>query len=215
MDPGPQQSGFAISLAWRRAGRDLRSDHGISAASGRGSFPATAQSAQKFLGHFRILPELFSVFYISTGKNLGFLTFAPKIFGPGNFRPEFFWIFQLSNRKKFPETQIPEDPAPTGLRRRSELVTELTPFFQLSRQLFFNFSTFNRKIFRPGTFGPKKSGRPEFQRERARFDRSCGNVCRLMRSVGGVGTSWVFFRVSQRSSGNFLGSRTSGPEKRG
>jgi hypothetical protein len=61
----------------------------------------------KFLGRFRILPELFLVFKISTGKFLGFSNFAPKIFGPANFRPEFFWDFQISNRKKFPENPIP------------------------------------------------------------------------------------------------------------
>jgi hypothetical protein len=63
------------------------------------------------------LPELFPVFKISTGKFLGFSTFAPKFFGPANFRPEFFWDFQLSNRKKFPETHIPGDHVLTGLRR--------------------------------------------------------------------------------------------------
>jgi hypothetical protein len=72
----------------------------------------------KFFGTFRILPELFSVFKISTGKFLGFSTFAPKIFGPANFRPDFFWNFQLSNRKKFPEYPIQLEPGAVGLRRK-------------------------------------------------------------------------------------------------
>jgi hypothetical protein len=53
----------------------------------------------------------------STGKNSGFSTFAPKIFGPANFRPEFFWNFQLSSRKKFPENPIRLEPGAVGLRR--------------------------------------------------------------------------------------------------
>jgi len=71
----------------------------------------------KFLGRFRILPELFLVFKISTGKFFGFSTFAPTFFGFSNFRPEFFWDFQISNRKKFLETQITSAPVLNGLRR--------------------------------------------------------------------------------------------------
>jgi hypothetical protein len=71
----------------------------------------------KFFGTFRILPELFPVLKISTGKFLGFSTFAPKIFGPANFRPEFFLNFQISNRKKFPENPIQLDPGAVDLRR--------------------------------------------------------------------------------------------------
>jgi hypothetical protein len=66
-----------------------------------------------------------------------FFTFAPKIFGPANFRPEFFWNFQLSNRKKFPKTPIPGDSIQVDLRRRGELVAELTPFFPTFAPTFF------------------------------------------------------------------------------
>jgi len=62
---------------------------------------------RNFFRIFWILPELFPDFKISTGKFLGFSTFNPKFFGPANFRPEFFLNFQISNRKKFPENQIP------------------------------------------------------------------------------------------------------------
>jgi len=71
----------------------------------------------KFFGTFRILPELFPDFKISTGNFLGFSTFAPTFFKIFNFRPEIFWDFQLSNRKKFPEIRIPGDHVPIGLRR--------------------------------------------------------------------------------------------------
>jgi hypothetical protein len=137
---------------------------------------------------------------------LGISTFAPKIFEPANFRPEFFWHFQLSSWKKFPETQIPKDPVAAGLRRGRELVTELTPLFPTFAPTFFLFFNFqpenfpvfqisNRNFFRPGTFNPKKFGLPEFQRERAGRDRSCRNVCRFTLSVGGSWSVWVFFRV--------------------
>jgi hypothetical protein len=149
------------------------------------------------------LPELFSDFKISTGKFLGFSTFAPKIFGPANFRPEFFLNFQISNRKKFPKTQIPRDPILADLRRGRELVAELTPFFPTFAPTFFgifnfqskNFPVFkisSRKFFRLGTFNPKKFGLPEFQTDLARFDRSCGNLYRLMRSVGECGMPGCF-----------------------
>jgi hypothetical protein len=42
----------------------------------------------KILGRFRILPELFLVFQISTGTFLKFPTFAPTFFSFFNFRPE-------------------------------------------------------------------------------------------------------------------------------
>jgi hypothetical protein len=36
----------------------------------------------------------------SASKFPGNLDFRPEKFGRTNFRPEFFWIFQISNRKK-------------------------------------------------------------------------------------------------------------------
>jgi len=62
---------------------------------------------RNFFRIFRIFSEKFSAKKISTGKILGFSTFAPNFFGPANFRPEFFWDFQISNRKKFTENPIP------------------------------------------------------------------------------------------------------------
>jgi hypothetical protein len=67
---------------------------------------------------FRNFFKNFSAKKISTGKILGFSTFAPIFFGPANFRPEFFWDFKISNRKKFPKTHIPGDPVLAGLRRK-------------------------------------------------------------------------------------------------
>jgi hypothetical protein len=69
-----------------------------------GSFSGNRPVSTHFFRIFRILPELFPDFKISTGKILGFSNFAPTFFGPANFRPEIFWDFQLSNRKKFPKT---------------------------------------------------------------------------------------------------------------
>jgi hypothetical protein len=80
-------------------------------------------------------------------------------------------IFQISNQKKFPKTQIPEDPVPAFLRRGRELVAELTPFFSTFTPKFFgifnfqpeNFPGFkisSRKFFCPEIFGPKKFGLP-------------------------------------------------------
>jgi hypothetical protein len=45
-------------------------------------------------------PELFLVFKISTGKFLGFSTFAPTFFEFFNFQPEFFLAFEISRPKK-------------------------------------------------------------------------------------------------------------------
>jgi hypothetical protein len=92
-------------------------DYWIFSACGAALFPATARPAQIFFRIFRIFSEKFSAGKISTGKILDFLTFAPKIFGPANFRPEFFWNFQISNRKKFPEIPIRGNPGTVGLRR--------------------------------------------------------------------------------------------------
>jgi len=76
MDPGPQHRGFEISLAWRRAGAEICGQiTGYLLHPGRGSFPATARSAQKFLGHSGFCQKFFRFF---------------------KFRPENFWIFQLS-----------------------------------------------------------------------------------------------------------------------
>jgi len=72
--------------------------------------------------------------------------------------PDFF------HRREFP-TAIPTflknagPPAPAKIFRPQK-----NPEFIFSTGIF----------FRPGTFNPKKSGRPGFQRE-----RSCGNVCGL------------------------------------
>jgi hypothetical protein len=67
-------------LDLRRAGRDLMADHGISAVSGPGSFPAPARSTQEFLGHSGFFLKKFSAKKISTEKFLGFSTFAPTFF---------------------------------------------------------------------------------------------------------------------------------------
>ena len=99
-----------------------------------------------FIWIFWILPELFPVFKISTGNFLKFSTFAPTFFSFFNFRPEIFYDFQISNRKKIPKTQIPGDPLMAGLRRGHESVVYL--FFQLSTGNFLQFSTFNPKFFR-------------------------------------------------------------------
>jgi hypothetical protein len=37
--------------------------------------------------------KIFMAKKISMGNNLSFSTFAPKIFGPANFQPEFFLFF--------------------------------------------------------------------------------------------------------------------------
>ena len=78
------------------------------------------------------------------GNFFGIFGFVPKIFGPYRFRPENFWIFQLSRQlflffstfdrkffrifkflteKKSQKLTITSAPAPTGLRRGCELVS--------------------------------------------------------------------------------------------
>jgi len=56
-------------------------------------------------------------------KFMEFSDFNPRNFGLANFQPKFFFIFQLSNRKKIPKIQITGDQIVTGLRRECELVT--------------------------------------------------------------------------------------------
>jgi len=100
-----------------------------------------------FLGGSGFCRNFFWVFKISTGKILGFLTFAPKFLAPGNFQPEFFWDFQLSSRKKFLKTRNTGTSIQAGLRRGRELVTELTPFFPTFAPTFFKIFNFQSKIF--------------------------------------------------------------------
>jgi hypothetical protein len=61
--------------------------------------------SRKFFRHFWFYSQNVSAVQISTGKILGFPTFVPDFFSFFNFRPEIFTVFQISNRKKFPETQ--------------------------------------------------------------------------------------------------------------
>jgi hypothetical protein len=48
----------------------------------------------------RFALKIFMAEKISTGKFLDLPDFGPYIFRPGNFRPEFFLVFQLSNWEK-------------------------------------------------------------------------------------------------------------------
>jgi len=69
-----------------------------------------------------LFPNFLAV-QISTGKILGFPTFATGFFSFFNFRPEIFPVFQISNRKKFPETQQRGSFPQSNLRRGFQLVS--------------------------------------------------------------------------------------------
>jgi len=58
-------------------------------------------------GRTNFRPELFWIFQISTGKFLGFSTFAPTFFVISNFRPEIFLVFKISRQKKSTGFLIP------------------------------------------------------------------------------------------------------------
>jgi hypothetical protein len=73
------------------------------------------------------------------------------------FKPKNFPARKISRPKKgqvfYPKAHALEH----DLRRRSEFVAELTLIFHFSRQLFLDFSTFDRKIFRLSKFQIKKN----------------------------------------------------------
>jgi len=63
-------------------------------------FPDIFSFHPKKSGRTNFRPELFWIFQISTGKFLGFSTFAPTFFAISNFRPEIFLVFKISRQKK-------------------------------------------------------------------------------------------------------------------
>ena len=141
---------------------------------------------ENFSGRFCFCSQDFLAGNISTGTILDFPDFEPEIFGPANFRPDFFWIFQLSNRKKVQKISFPESIRIIILQRWQIPIFKRGSFFPTFAPNFFGFFNFqsknfpafqlsSRKIFHPGTFRPNFFCRPDFQTGRAGRDQLCGN----------------------------------------
>ena len=136
---------------------------------GPGNFLAFQIFIQKNLAVRTFVRNFFGFFNFQTGKNpagelsipkfLRFSKFAPKIFRPGKFR----------GQKKFRFSDSMAYTLVEDLRRGSELVAELTPFFPTFAPTFFGF--FN---FRPEKFwileisNQKKSGQKNFVAKKIR-----------------------------------------------
>jgi hypothetical protein len=127
--------------------------------------------------------------------------------------------FSTFEPKKFPENPIPGDPFPVYLRRRRELPAILDLFFQLSRRNFFNFLTFNRKIFWFFKFQtenfpirecsiPKNPGGRNFS-ARVPGSIGCAGICRGSRAPSEGEECYGYFPgFACKSAGNFWGLRT-------
>ena len=106
--------------------------------------------------------EKFPGFQLSNQKKSGGI-FSPTFFGISNFRAENFSAREISQPKKVRFFDPMTQAMPRDLRRGSELVAELTPFFQLFAPTFFGFFNFrpeNFSVFQISSW--KKSGQKNF-----------------------------------------------------
>jgi len=124
--------------------------------------------ATRFSCKISLYSKIFPAILIFIQKNPGVRTFIRNFFGSFRFQTGKnpagkFSVQNFSGKKKFAAKKkygfsdslscVPGN----DLRRRSELVRELTSFFQLSRQLFLKILTFNPKFFAFFNFQAKKN----------------------------------------------------------
>jgi len=143
--------------------------------------------ATRFSCKISICSKIFPAIFISVRKNPGiqlstgiFLDlsdFKPEKIRPENFQSKNFYNFQLS-RQKFSGKKNFAARKSTGFRTPWPALQKaiydgdvsklpnLQPFFQLSRQLFFLFSIFDRKIFLHFKFRAEKNPAQKLSRQK-------------------------------------------------
>ncbi|MGA9087335.1 MAG: hypothetical protein WB284_11565, partial [Methanoregula sp.] len=108
-------------------------------------------------------PEKFPVFQLSNQKKYGRKNFNPKSFPSFNFRGKDFPAREISRPKKDGFSDPMTQAMPRDLRRNSELVAELTPFFSTFAPDFFGFFNFQPENFLVFQISNrKKSGQKNF-----------------------------------------------------
>jgi hypothetical protein len=125
---------------------------------GLGSFSLEIHFHPKIFRQNRFYFGKFRACELSSGTFLDFSNFKPEKTWPEKFQSNFFYDFQLSRQnfsgpEKFTAKKSTQFlilvPGPYYRIYDGEVSPLLNshPFFQLSRRIFLEFSTFNRKIF--------------------------------------------------------------------
>ena len=167
-----------LGQGWRKGGLNdpsiMESDHELTwnpvapKFSGNFDFPPKNPGVQTFARNF------FGFFNFQTGKNLAGKISIQIFLRFPTFDRNFFWFLKFRGKKKY---GIPDPGAGTAsqdLRRRSELVVQLTPIFptfaptffgifNFQPEFFWDFQISSRKKSGKKNFAAKKSGHSNFR----------------------------------------------------
>jgi len=138
------------------------------------NFPAILIFLQKNPGVQTFARNFFGFFNFQTGKNLAGKISIQIFLRFPTFDRKFFWFLKFRGKKKYGISDPGAGTASQDLRRRSELVVQLTPFFptfaptffgifNFQPEFFWDFQISSRKKSGKKNFAAKKSGRSNFR----------------------------------------------------